>query len=272
MLGLIPGTGVLDEGRHRAEFYRLWAAGFASGMTHPQSLTLMGPRESRRTESARAWLLSGSERGEDVASLVASGGDRFDDLERAILTLGDESGRLDVALAALASFQHGRHRLMLRLRKRMAYPLFTALAACFVIPFPLLFFGDARAYLTAALGAAALLFLSADRLVAALVARYGRKPVLVRARLARALASAVEAGLPLPRAVRLAADASGDGRVRGFVGRVTDARLATAPLSETLAGCPHLTPEFMATLATAEETGDFSALTRLAELYEDGFR
>jgi type II secretory pathway component PulF len=48
--------------------------------------------------------------------------------------------------------------------------------------------------------------------------------------------------------------------------------LATASLSESLAGCPHLTPEFVAVLATAEHTGDFTPLRRLAELYEDGFR
>ncbi|HUH13612.1 MAG TPA: type II secretion system F family protein, partial [Longimicrobiales bacterium] len=91
-------------------------------------------------------------------------------------------------------------------------------------------------------------------------------------RMARALATAVAAGLPLPRAVRLAADASANPDIRAFVGALGEQRLATASIGDSLAGCPHLTPELAAVLATAERTGDFGPLARLATMYEDGFR
>jgi type II secretory pathway component PulF len=103
--------------------------------------------------------------------------------------------------------------------------------------------------------------------------RYGRDPALVRARLARALATAIEAGLPLPRALRLAADASADEEVRRFVRALDERALVERPMAETLARCPRMSPDFLAVLATAERTGDFrTTLTRLAALYEDGFR
>lgn len=80
------------------------------------------------------------------------------------------------------------------------------------------------------------------------------------------------AGLSLPRAVRLAADASANARIRDYVRRLCEHQLTGAPVSELLAACPHMTPELVATLVTAEETGDYGPLSRLAELYEDGFR
>jgi type II secretory pathway component PulF len=100
----------------------------------------------------------------------------------------------------------------------------------------------------------------------------GNKPALVRARLARALATAIEAGLPLDRAVRLAADASANPQLKAFVHSIPQRTVSTQSLSKTLARCPHLTPEFLGVLEVAEATGDFRVVARLADLYEDGFR
>ena len=262
----------LDESRHRAEFYRMWAAGHGAGLTHPASFEAMGVRESRAVEGMRQWLLSGTRRGSDLTTLVRSGAGRFEELDRALLTLGDESGRLDGALRLLADFHTRKHQLMLWVKKKMAYPVITLLAACFVAPLPLLVAGNTRGYLSLALAGVLVLVLNSSALLAATAARYGRRPPLARARMARALATAVEAGLPLPRAVRLAAEASGHPAIRDFVAAIGERQLATSSLSESLTACPHLTPEFTAVLATAERTGDFSPLARLAELYEDGFR
>lgn len=262
----------LDDGRHRAEFYRMWATGHAAGFTHPRSLETMGRRASPRTEAARRWLLDGTNRGRDLDELVRAGGNHFDVFERALLTLGAESGRLDDALRLLGDFYTRKHRLMMWVRKKMAYPLFTALVACFVAPFPLFFFGHTRAYLMTAFAGVAVLLLASGSIMMAAAARYGRKPPLARARMARALATSIEAGLALPRAVRLAAEASASPAIRRFVAPLSERQLATASIGDTLAGCPHLTPDFVATVATAERTGDFGPLTRLAELYEDGFR
>lgn len=262
----------LDDGRHRAEFYRLWTRASAAGFTHPRSLEVMGPRDSPRTEAVRQWLLAGTRRGRDLASLVREGGGRFEDFERALLTLGEESGQLDDVLRLLGDFYTRKHRLMVWVKKQLAYPLFTVLIGCFIVPFPLLFFGSARAYALVAFTGVALLLLGSEAIVAALASRYGRKPPLARARMARSLATAVEAGLTLPRAVRLAADASANAAIHDFVARIPERQLATTSIGDSLARCPHITPELAAVLATAERTGDFSPLTRLAELYEDGFR
>ena len=63
-----------------------------------------------------------------------------------------------------------------------------------------------------------------------------------------------------------------DPEIRAFVHRYSEQQLATQSIGASLAGCPHLTPEFVAILSTAEQTGDFSGLAKLADLYEDGFR
>lgn len=272
MQGVLAALQSLDDGRHRAEFYRMWRAGYSAAFTHPKSLDTMGPRESAQTESVRQWLLSGMTRGREVAELVKSGGDRFEEFERALLTLGEESGRLDDALRLLGDFYMKKHQLMLRVKNKMTYPLFTGLAACFIAPLKLVFIGHTTAYMVLAFGAAAMLAASAGGIVAGVAAVYGRKPPLARARMARALATAIEAGLTLPRAIRLAADASANPEIRAFVMPQSEKQLSTRSISASLEGCPHLTPEFVGFLDTAEKTGNFTPLSRLAELYEDGFR
>jgi len=262
----------LDDGRHRSEFYRMWRAGFSAGLTHPGILTTMGKRESAATEEIRAWLLAGTTRGTDLATLVREGGTRFEEFERSLITLGEESGRLDEVLRVLADFYAGKHRLMLSVKKQMAYPVFSAFAASVIAPLPLLFLVGPWAYALSAGPAVLLIVFASGGVLAGVAMAYGRKPPLVRARLARALATGIEAGLPLPRAVRLAADASADPGIVSFVNRVGERRLATMPIAELLAGCPHMTVELRAVINTAEVTGDFSPLARLAEMYEAGFR
>ena len=272
MESILGAIRALDDGRHRAEFYRMWRVGHSAAFAHPKSLETMGPRESAPTEAVRLWLLAGTTRGRGVEELVKSGGRRFEEFERALLTLGEESGRLDDALRLLGDFYMRKHQLMLRVKNQMTYPLFTGLAACFIAPLLLLVKGHTTAYLVSAFGAATFLALSAGGIVAGVAAAYGRKPPLARARMARALATAVEAGLALPRAIRLAADASANPDIRAFVMRQSEQQLTARSIAASLDGCPHLTPEFTGFLQTAEATGDFSSLTRLAELYEDGFR
>lgn len=261
----------LDDGKHRAEFYRMWRAGHSAAFTHPKSFESMGPRQSPDSEAARQWLLQGTNKGKGIADLVR-GDKRFDELERALLMAGEESGRLDDALRLLGDFFTRKHQLMLWVRGKMAYPMFNGVAACFIAPAKLAFDGKVGAYFAIALGGVTVLLLSAGGIVTAVAARYGRKPPLARARMARALATAVEAGLALPRAVRLAADASANPEIRAFVMRQSEKQLASRSIAESLRGCPYLTPEFFGFLETAEKTGDFSTLSKLADLYEDGFK
>jgi len=262
----------LDDSRDRAELYRLWRAGHDAGLTHPRSLEMMGERDARAVEATRQWLLRGTAAGRDVSQLVRTGPQHFDEFERTLLPLGDESGRLDETFRLLEQFFAGRHRLSLKVRSRLAYPFFTALAACFVAPLPLLIRGYTRTYFILALGSAVLLLLVSTSVLQVMHARYGRRPPFARARMARALATAVEAGLPLPRALRLAGAASAHPQISGYIAGLDERRLATSSIRAVLAGCPLLTPDFIATVATAEATGDLSILTRLADLYEDGLR
>jgi type II secretory pathway component PulF len=272
MSSIIGAWSALDDSRDRAEFYRMWRAGYAAAFTHPKSLETMGPRQHPRVEEVRLWLLDGTRRGRDVAGLVRAGGARFEDFERALIPLGEESGNLDETLRILGDFYTKKHKLMLWVKKQMMYPFFTALCACVIAPLQLLLFGHERAYFViAGSGIAAILF-GAGSMVAVVAARYGRKPALAQARMARGLATAIEAGLPLGRAVRLAAEASANPAIRAFVSSKSELQLTGGAIAGSLAGCPHLTPDFMAVLQTSERTGDFGAVARLAELYEDGFK
>ena len=272
MATTVAAWRTLDDSRDRAEFYRMWRAGYAAAFTHPKSFETMGPRAAPTVEAARRWLLDGTKRGRDVAELVAAGGARFEAFERALIPLGEESGNLDNTLRILADFYMKKHKLMLWVKKQMAYPFFTALFACVIAPLQLLLFGHERAYFVIAGSGIAGILLGASSIVVAVAARYGRKPPLARARMARGLATAIEAGLPLGRAVRLAADASASPEIRAFVAAKSEHQLIAGTIAATLAGCPHLTPDFIAVLQTSELTGDFGAIARLAELYEDGFR
>src|SRR5688500_17620737 len=107
----------------------MWAVGLDAGFAHPKTLESMGPRPSADTERVRTWLLEGTTKGRGIVDLVRTGGNRFEEFERALLTVGEESGRLDDALRLLGDFYTKKHQLMLWVKKKMAYPLFTAVAA-----------------------------------------------------------------------------------------------------------------------------------------------
>ena len=214
MSSFLGAWRALDAGRDRSEFYRMWRVGMSAGFTVPKTLETMGPREAPHVEAARRWLLEGTRRGAGVADVVKEGGARFESFERALLVLGDEAGTLEESLRLLAEFYARKHRLMLHVRKQMTYPLFTGIVATFVAPFSLLYFGHVLAYATIVCVGLACWTFAGGAIVLAVANMYGRTPAMVRARLARALATAVEAGLPLGRAIRLAADASADASVQ----------------------------------------------------------
>lgn len=263
----------LDAARHRAHLYRTWSAGADAGFTVGRSLEIIGALDDPETERARRWLIAGAARGIGLADLVASSAAHLSPLEQATIALGAETGRLPQTLRLLAAHYARQHRLLLGVRKRAAYPMLVALVAALLLPAPILVRGSAGTYLIAVAGSIAGCLLLGGAIVSAMAERHQSAPSLVRARLARALALAIEAGAPLPQAVRLAAAASGALPVQQFVARLDERTLAGQPLQVTLAGCPMVTPELLSVLATAERTGDFrTTLTRCAELYEDGFR
>jgi type II secretory pathway component PulF len=216
--------------------------------------------------------LAGTLNRRSLADVVTSGGARFDACERSLMVLGEESGRLDHSLRLLGEYFTRRHKLMRWVKKQMAYPVTTGLASGVIGPMPLLIKGFTWAYVGSAVGALLLLGAAAGGVLLGVANGYAGRPHLARARLARALATAIEAGLPLGRSLRLAADVSGNHEMATHINRWSERELSTQSIAVTLAGCPHLTAEFRAGIETAERTGDFSIITRLAQLYEDGFK
>ena len=261
-----------DDGRGRAELYRMWRMGLHAGFAHPRSLGAIGPLRGAAA-ALHAHLRAGTAAGRSLAALAAERPVLFEPFEAALLTMGEESGRLEPVLTELGAFFERQHRMMLALRKHLAYPMFVSLMAAVLLPLPLLAAGRTGAWAGATVLGLATWASAGIAAFARRAQAYQRRPAFVRARLARTLALTVGAGLPLDRALSLAAEASGAPALVAHVRALGLRRIATQPLSASLAGAPDLPPEFHAMLRVAEETGDVDAtLAWLAALYEDGFR
>lgn len=270
--GILAVMKSFDDGRDRAEFYRGWRMGLAAGLSHPMILSKSIARGGL-VGAIRDHLLEGTSQGKDIAALVRSGARYFEPFEAALLTMGEESGQLEEMLTHLAEFHQRQYKLILKVKKMLSYPLFVSLFAVVALPLPLVFRGMMTAYWTATVCGLVIWFASAGVMIGRLAQRYQRRPAFVRARFARTLALCIGAGLPLPRAVTLAADASGDPMLARHVRRFGERTLASQPLSVTLAQAPVMTPELYGALLVAEKTGDFAGpVGRLADLYEDGFK
>jgi hypothetical protein len=158
-------------------------------------------------------------------------------------------------------------------KKRLAYPMFVSLVAIWIAPLPLIFRGQSRAYVVSVVIGMLGWFFLGGTVFAGRAQAYQRKAPFVRARFARTLALTIGAGLPLPRALTLAAGASGDPQLVAHLARIGERRLASQTIEVTLSGVPGLPVEFKSAVKVAEATGDVrTTLLKLAELYEDGFR
>ena len=73
MPSFLAAYRALDDGRHRAEFYRVWRAGQSAGFTLPQTFTTMGPREASHVEAGRAWLFAGAVEGRGSPTCTRTG-------------------------------------------------------------------------------------------------------------------------------------------------------------------------------------------------------
>lgn len=261
-----------DDGRDRSEFYRGWRAGLNAGMTHPAILSKITLRPGI-TQAAHAHLLAGTKAGKDIAALVREKPQLFEPFESALLRMGEESGQLEPMLTQLADFHQRQHRLILKVKSWLSYPMFVSLVAVLILPIPLIFQGRMAAYWTSTIVGLLGWFALGGAVLSRLAQSYQQRPAFVRARFARTLALCIGAGLPLGRSAILAADASADKALSQHLRRLGERALTSRPLTETLAGSVIMTPEFYAGLLVAEQTGDFaSSIGRLADLYEDGFR
>ncbi len=273
MPSFLSAYRALDDGRHRTEFYRMWRTAVHAGFTNEKALKTIGRRHAPHVEEMREWLLDGARRGQRVTYLVRTGGKRFEPMERAILVLGEETGTFEQSLQLLADFYQAKHRLILYIKKQMSYPMFSALCMVFIAPFPLLYFGQAAAYIGFVATGCIAWVTAGGSFLMMMARRYGATPAMVRSRFARALATGVEAGLPLAHAIRLASEAAADPALSAFVDGMDEHQLVAGQLHETFSNAPHMTADMIGALAVADRTGDFSTtLRKLAELYEDGFR
>ncbi len=261
-----------DDGRDRSEFYRGWRMGLHAGLTHSAVMEQM-PVHGGSTRALRAHLLRGTRAGDSIESLLKRAAHLTEPFERAVLAMGEESGQLERVLAELAEFHFRQYKLILKVRKALAYPMFLSLVAAVIGPLPLVFAGRSSAYLAVAGGGVALWFTAGAVIFAGLAQRYQQRPEFVRARFARTLALTLASGLPLPRAVTLAAEATGNPTLVAHIRRHGEHALATQSLERTLEGSFVMTPEFTGMLRVAEQTGDFTtSIGKLAALYEDGFK
>jgi type II secretory pathway component PulF len=270
-LTLTQAWNELDTSRFKSEFYRMWYAGYHAGLEHPRALETMDDlHRSPTVAKTRQWLLQGTRRRQALAAITRARPELFTPFEAALLVLGEESGALEQCLKLLAEYFAAEHRLVLWVKKKLTYPMTQALAATFIAPFPLLFFGHTGAYLGVVGCGLAALLLAGGGLVLAAARWFQQRPRYVRGRLLRALTIGIESGLPLGRAVELAVDATANQEVRAHVARFTPQQLSTQPLSKTFSGCPVLPRAVTAAMEVAEATGDYSGtLKKMADLYEE---
>jgi type II secretory pathway component PulF len=235
MLSIAAVMRAFDDGRDRAAHYREWKVRLNAGMRRDPPSPL-------------------------------------EPFEHALLTMAEESGKLEEVLEHLAEFHFRQYKMILKVKQWLTYPMFTALAAIFIAPLPLVFRGQVSAYWVSVISGLALWFFAGGVILARLAQSYQMRPPFVRARFARTLALCIAAGLPLGRSAVLAAEASGDAALIHHLRQFGEKALTSQPLTVTLAGSPIVTPEFHGTLLVGEQTGDFAPLGRLAAMYEDGFR
>jgi len=269
-LTLTQAWNQLDTARFKSELYRMWYAGYHAGLEHQRSLEVMDDfHRSPTVAKTRRWLLQGTKRRQTLATVTRAKPELFTPFETALLVLGEESGALEECLRLLAEYFAAEHRLVLWVKKKMTYPMFNLLAATFIAPFPLLFFGHTWEYLAIVGSGLAALLLAGGSLVLAAAKWFQQRPKFVHGRLLRALTIGIESGLPLGRAVELAVGATANAAIRAHVARFTREQLSGQPLSKTFAGCPAMPREMAAAMEVAEATGDYSGtLRKMADLYE----
>lgn len=203
-------------------------------------------------------------RGPDIVSPGAQA-----PFETALLALGEETGKMEEVLRLLADYFAAEDRMMQQVLKHATYPMFTALAATFIAPLPLLFFGRTGFYVVTVAGGLALWIMAGGGLVFGITRRFLNQPRFVLARLLRGLTIAVESGLGLDRAAVLAAQATGNDDVIRHVRAKAARERGTQPLSATFDGCPHVPFTAIAALRVAEASGNYTGtLVKLAELHD----
>ena len=255
VLGALHG---LDESRHRAELYRAWNTGLSAGLAPILVLEQMGPIALPSVEEARRYLVVGLGQGKSVSALVKARPKLFAPFEGAMLSAGDESGTLSQSLRLLTEYFTREFKQCLKVRNLLGYPVFLGMLASFSLPFVLLPKRPMKTYATAIAIMLAAFLLLGGVFLSILESILLNTIALTRARFARVLASTLEAGLPLGRAVRLAVDASGNRGLTEHIKKRSERELSTTPLAKLFEGCEEVPAELLGQMRVADATGDYS--------------
>lgn len=272
MTSLAAAWAELDVARYKSEFYRQWWSGHHAGLTHPRVLEAMDEFDRSPTvRELRRIILAATKRNASLGQITRQHPKLFQPFEAALLRLGEESGALEHCLRLLGDHYGAEHRMTLWVKQKLSYPMMNAFAACFIAPFPILFFGNATAYLLTALGGVTTLALAGGGILVGVARWYGSKPAFVLARLLRSLTTAVEAGLSIGKSVELAVEAAGSPALSAHV-KAQGRGILDQPPAVTFAGAPGIPTEVIAAMRVAEATGDYGAtLGRMAALYDEPF-
>ncbi len=266
---LLGSLSRLDAPRYRAELYRAWVTASSAGLSHTQALEGLGQSGSAETEEARRYLLVGVQQERSIASLVRARPNLFDPFEGAVLTAGEENDALPNALRLLADVFSREYKRMLSIRLLMGYPIFIGVALTFVVAIPMLHRGW-RTYMVF-VGIAFIALMMLGGLVLGFIAGAMSAGVkMTRARFARALVVALETGIPLGRAIRLAVDASGSPVLKAQIASRSERDLNTTPLAKMFEGCREVPPAMLTAMSVADATGDYlHTLKRYADQLEE---
>lgn len=246
--------------------------------------------------------------GEPLSKAFARHPKRFDEIYIGLLAAGEAGGRLDMMLDRLTQHMNFRVRIREKLQSALVYPavvMATAFAVLtFLVVFVLPVFDDVfkqlnielplMTRLVIGLGALArrrwyLLPLTAAAVWAALKAWVrdpGRTLRLARlqlrvpvfgtllrdislTRVLRTLASLLDSGVSMIRALELARTAGGNPVFQDLLVRVSEDVMEGKGLAPSLAKSPFVPPVVVGMIATGERTGTLpESLNRVAEYYE----
>jgi type II secretory pathway component PulF len=248
----------LDASRHRAELYRTWNTGLAAGIPANVVLEQMGRIAFPSVEEARRYLVVGLGQGKSITALVNARPNLFAPFEGAVLAAGDQSGTLDRSLRLLTDHFSTDNRRLLKVRDALLYPVYLGLMASFGLPFVVMHTSPMESYTKAIVVLLAAFLLLGGVVISAIASVVLNSRSRTRARFASVLASSLEAGLPVGRAVRLAVDASGNGGLQAHIGKRTERELSASPLAKLFEGCEEVPAELMGQLAVADATGDYA--------------
>jgi len=247
----------------------MWFAGYSAGLPHSTVFTTAGEfHRSPTVRELRRVLLDGLRQRQTITETLRHHQHLLEPLEFAMLQMGEESGKLEETLEMLGEHFNAEHRAMLEVKRKLAYPMASAIAAIFIAPLPIIFFGNALLYLAIVASETLVALSIGGAVLAAAANRYRSKPKVVLARFCRTLALTVEAGLGLDRVAEFAVLAADNAELTEYWNRLPRDRKSGQSLAAMFASSRIIPRTVTAALEIADVSGDYNGTVRkLAELY-----